>query len=273
MKKILMIVVLVGLLLHAENIDECKTDIYYGNGVWNSTEDAKESARILKSLISKEVVKSDPLLVIKYGKVKLSYNWEQGASTDVLEVYYQLREAGQLDGIGLSVAIAALTVAIPSVTLGAIATQALMESSTKNWEQGNADEMWEKYYNESFKLGHKVLLISHSQGNLFANRIYDKITPIKYKDYFANLQVASPAAEVKARKGGYVTLVGDPIINPIPGSMSGNANGSAGHAFVEAYLSQGDPYEKIVAGIKQLLPTLDSEISQWQTDQEFNIDT
>ena len=117
------------------------------------------------------------------------------------------------------------------------------------------------------------MLVSHSQGNLFANRIHDKITPSQYKNYFANFQVASPASEVKATKGGYVTLFGAPIINPIPGSMGGNASGSPGHAFVEAYLNQSDPYEKIVSGVKQLLPTLDSESSQWETDQEFELNT
>jgi hypothetical protein len=154
-----------------------------------------------------------------------------------------------------------------------VATQALMEPFTKDWESGNVDEMWQKYYNESFKLGHRVLLVSHSQGNLFANRIYNTITPAEYQNYFANLQVASPASGIKATKGGYITLCEDPIINPIPGSMFGNANGSPGHAFVNAYLDQIDPYTKIVAGIKQLLPTLDSEISQWETDEEFDRDS
>jgi|GEM_PF-3714481 len=28
--------------LYAENINECKTDIYYGNGVWNEYEDAEK---------------------------------------------------------------------------------------------------------------------------------------------------------------------------------------------------------------------------------------
>lgn len=81
--------------------------------------------------------------------------------------------------------------------------------------------------------------------------------------------MASPTSEVKAAKGDYVTLFGDPIINPIPGSMSGNANGSPGHAFVNAYLGQLDPYTKIVKKMNQLLPTLDSELSQWETDQEY----
>jgi hypothetical protein len=31
--------------LYAENINECKTDIYYGNGVWNSITDAENSMK------------------------------------------------------------------------------------------------------------------------------------------------------------------------------------------------------------------------------------
>jgi hypothetical protein len=192
---------------------------------------------------------------------------------DVLETYYQLREAGQLDDIGFFAAMAILTGYQPELMLGAIAFQKLWESSTKDWEQGNVDEMWQKYYRESFKLGHRVLLVSHSQGNLFANRIYDTIDPAEYKNYFANVQVASPASEVKAVKGSYVTLWGDPIINPIPGSMSPNANGSPGHSFVAAYLNQQDPYNKIVSRIKAVLPTLDVELTQWDTDQEFDKNT
>ena len=127
--------------------------------------------------------------------------------------------------------------------------------------------------NLGFKLSHKVLLVSHSQGNLFANRIYDTIEPIGYHDYFANLQVASPASKVKAIKGDYVTLFGDPIINPIPGSMPGNSIGEVGHSFVEAYLEQSDPLSKIISKLKALLSTLDSEGSQWQTEEEFDIGT
>ncbi len=275
MKNMLMIILVFvsfSLFSNAENINECKTDIYYGNGVWNEYEDAEKSKDRLQGVIEREIIRYELPLQKKYGKLKLAYNWGQGTLLDVLETYYQLREAGQLDGVGFYTAIAALTVELPHITLGAIATQKLMEPFTKDWEQGNVDEMWNyHYYPESFKLGHRVLLVSHSQGNLFANRIYDTINPTGYKRYFANVQVASPASEVKADevgKGAHVTLFGDPIINPIPGSMSGNANGSPGHAFVEAYLAQKDPYDKIVSRIKAVLPTLDVELTQWDTEGE-----
>lgn len=270
------------MIANAEMINECKSDIYFGNGVWNTQFSSDNciddpaadcSQRKLNELIRREIINNDPIFQAKYGEVKLAYNWGQGHMLDVLETYYQLREAGQLEGIGYFTAIAILTANSPEITLGAAATQTLIERLTAGWEQGNVNEMWQNYYNESFKRSHRVLLVSHSQGNLFANRIHETIAPTEYKNYFANLQVASPASEVKAAKGDYVTLVGDFIINPIPGSMSGNANGSPGHAFVSAYLGQHDPYTKIVTKLKQLLPTLDAETSQWQTDQELEKDT
>jgi len=263
-------------LLNAENINECKTDIYYGNGVWNEYEDAQKSQAKLQGVIERETIRYERPLQAKYGKTKLAYNTSFGKLIDVLEVYYQLKEAGQLEGVGFYTAIAALTINLPHITLGAIATQKLSESLIQEEEESNVGVMWEKYYNESFKLGHRVLLVSHSQGNLFANRIHDTIAPTEYKRYFANVQVASPASEIKADeegKGSYVTLWGDPVINPIPGSMSPNANGDMGHAFVEAYLNQIDPYTKIINRIKSVLPTLDIELSQWNTDQKFEQNT
>ena len=282
MKNILLIInllVYVSLFSYAGNIDECKTDIYFGNGVWNkqySNDNCKKdsaaecSVRYLDRLIEKEIIKKNPILQTKYGNVKLAYNWGQGTMQDVLETYNQLKEAGQLEGIGYFAAMAALTGKY-ELALDALVFAELWEPFTKGWEQGNVDEMWQKYYHESFKLGHRVLLVSHSQGNLFANRIYDTINPPEYRKYFANVQVASPASEVKVDevgKGSYVTLWGDPVINPIPGSMPGNANGSPGHAFVAAYLAQQDPYDKIVSRIKAVLPTLDVELTQWDTEGE-----
>ena len=277
--KLLIVLLTLLVTLSAENIDECKTDIYFGNGVWNSAKDAEANIRELhEKIINPFIIKDDPKLKAKYGQIKLQYNWGQGAMLDVLETYYQLREAGQVQDYQFYAVIALLTRGNPSLTLEAIASQKLMEPFTRDWEQGNADEMWQKYYDESFKLSHQVLLISHSQGNLFANKIYDTINPTEYKAYFANLQIASPASEVKAEKGDYVTLStdltsADPVINFIPGSMSPNASGESGHAFVSAYLSQEDPLNKITAKLKQLLSNLDTEPSQWQTDQELNKDT
>jgi len=256
------------------NIDECKTDIYFGNGVWNSSSEAKKSVKELQNIIDTRIIKGDPKLQAKYGEVELQYNWSHGKMIDVLETFYQLKEAGQISEEWFFTFVDELM----AKQVGSIVNQnvkALREQIINliiSAEENDVNDMLEKYYNESLKYGHRVLLVSHSQGNMFANRVYDKINPTEYKKYFANLQVASPASQVKAEKGDYVTGFIDPAINPIPGSMTSNANLDfpGGHKFVEAYLTSQDTFTKIIDKTKQLLADLDIESSQWELDQELN---
>lgn len=274
MKKLFILITFIFLnIAQAQIIDECKTDIYFGNGVWNSSEQAKDSIREMnRKIINPFIIKNSPILKAKYGEVQLQYNWGQGYMLDVLETYYQLKESGQVNGIEFFALMTLLFNGNPiPATISTVMYQ-LRESAIIMDEQANTVEMFQKYYEESFKYGHRVLLVSHSQGNLFANRVHEKITPSQYQNYFANLQVASPSSEVKASKGDYVTGFIDPVINPIPGSMSSNANLDfpGGHKFVEAYLASEDSLIKITTKIKQLLASLDAEPSQWETAEEFN---
>ncbi len=250
-------------------IDEYKTDIYFGNGVFNTSQQAEISRKKLQDIINKEIIKNDPKLKKKYGEVKLAYNWGEGKMNDVLETYYQLKAAGQVNNLEFFTVVYALTRG--TLTLSAEATAALMASMPfyADDEQANVDEMLNQYYEESFSKSHRVLLVSHSQGNLFANRIYDSLTPKGYQDYFANLQVATPAASIHAPMSLYVTLFLDPIAT-IPNKLAPNVNGGAGHTFVGAYLGQQEPYDKIVQDIKILLPLLDKTSTQWQTKEELN---
>ena len=54
MKNILIFIAIsmsLSLSAYAENINECKTDIYYGNGVWNEPESAAVSQKELEDEI------------------------------------------------------------------------------------------------------------------------------------------------------------------------------------------------------------------------------
>ena len=278
MKKLLLIVLLLIsslLLAQTEKIDECKTDIYFGNGVWNSKKDAEHGrAKLQTYIIDREIIKNDPKLRLKYGEVKLQYNWSHGGMLDVLETFYQLKEAGQISEEWFFTFVDELMAKQVS-DIADEDVKSLREQIINliiSTEENEVSRMVAKYYDESFKFSHRVLLISHSQGNLFANRVDEQINPTEYKNYFANLQVASPASEVKAQKGDYVTGFIDPVINPIPGSMEYNSilELPGGHALVEAYLSSPDPLTRITDKMKQLLISLDAEPSQWETDQELN---
>lgn len=95
MKKLFSSILIISILLfnlHAESINECKTDIYFGNGVWNNKKTANIGVKKLN-----EIINNNPNLEAKYSKVKLQYNWGNGHISDVLEMYYQLKEAGQIN--------------------------------------------------------------------------------------------------------------------------------------------------------------------------------
>ena len=264
--------------LNAESINEYKTDIYFGNGVWNKQfsincdEDGSAdcSKQELDDLIQEEIIQNDSKLQVKYGEVKLQYNWGKGYMDDVLETYYQLKEANQVNHIEFFALMVILTNG--NLVLSSSITDILVSQMpyAAQIEQSNVTEMFQKYYEKSFKHSHRVLLVSHSQGNLFANRVYDTINPARYKNYFANVQVASPASSVSADMGAYTTGFIDPIINPIPGSMDFNAfiELPGGHAFVEAYLASSNTYSKILDYIIAQLLALDKVASKWKNTKE-----
>jgi hypothetical protein len=80
----------------AGDINECKTDIWFGNGVWNSQDGAEENRYALEELVLREVYSSNENAMYQKHDFKLAYNWGQGAMTDVLETYYQLKQMGQI---------------------------------------------------------------------------------------------------------------------------------------------------------------------------------
>jgi hypothetical protein len=70
-------------------IDERITDFYFGNGVWNTEDDARVSQNELTRLINNHLGTS--------ASVKLSYNWHSGYLEDLVETFYQMKQEGQID--------------------------------------------------------------------------------------------------------------------------------------------------------------------------------
>ncbi len=278
MNKVITYILLSYMSLYATSIDERKIDIYFGNGVWNKeyTNDCESDSAAncsqfeLNAIVQRKIIQGDSALQQKYGSVKLQYNWGEGYIDDILETYYQLAEAGQVNGIEFFTLMTLLFNGDPIPGMVTSILYEMRESTIASVEETNVLKMAEKYYEESLQYSHRVLLVSHSQGNLFANRISkDFMQETGYDPYFANLQVASPANEIKASKGDYVTAAIDPIINPIPGSMFPNtAIMVPGHSFVGAYLENEWPLEKIIEKTKALLSSLDQTHSQWKVESE-----
>ena len=84
MKKIILIL-LFSLTLFA-NSDSCKLDVYYGNGVWNSEEQTRDSTKKLKAFMQMNNIMR--FLKVDDGTTysfKYAYNPEHGTTDDLIE--------------------------------------------------------------------------------------------------------------------------------------------------------------------------------------------
>ena len=123
------------------------------------------------------------------------------------------------------------------------------------------------YQQYSFDKGHRVLLVSHSQGNLWGNDIVKLLKPWQ-KKYFRNVAVAVPASKLES-EGRYTTLSCDLVIAGIPGHLESNKDclgveEFSGHKFIGSYLRNSSSEAKIFRDIKFYLLMLEHKSSQWK---------
>jgi len=113
MKKLLILLTLLfGVTLgFSANINEAKTDIYFGNGVFDDEEDSKYNRDRLEKFILKNIYNNnlEKFKTLHYTKredidernkdaiILLSFNWDKGTMDNLYEMFLQLKQTGQLD--------------------------------------------------------------------------------------------------------------------------------------------------------------------------------
>ena len=249
MKKILLIV-LFNFTLFA-NTSSCMLDVYFGNGVWNSYKEAEASKNELRTFIqnnnpSRFAIKDEDVTY----SLKNAYNHTYGTSIDLIETHWQLYESGQISEGYFSF--------VAHVLDGRDTEEKFLKDLREIIAQSDADtsDMYAKYQEESFNVNHNVLLVSHSQGNLFANKIY-AILDAPERNKFRNIAIATPAEKVLSG-GSYVTLNFDYVVGGIPGSLPGNTDG-VGHTFVDSYINNSASAIKMSTIINQEVAALDEK--------------
>jgi hypothetical protein len=109
------------------------------------------------------------------------------------------------------------------------------------------------YRNELLE-GKKVILVAHSQGNLFANREYMSLSAEERRSV-GIVSVANPDSRV-ADGRPYTTLTRDLVIRATPGALGPTTdngiffdlNDPLGHGFTESYLAAGNPSRSRILG-------------------------
>jgi len=224
----------------------CMTDIYFGNGVWNPDQDQvrNEQLKGLKNLMEG----SNPTIFNKQNEKplyqwKVVYNPSYGTIDDIIETFWQLKESGQISEGYFGAVYAALTWEESGEFYNKL------DDVIQHYNH-DVSNMLTIYQESSFSQKHNVLLVAHSQGNLWGNKMYTLLSD-EQKQKFRMISVGTPANHIMEpnQTAPYVTLYGDFIIRPIIGSLSANTNGG-GHSFVSAYLGKIDARIKISAYVK-----------------------
>ncbi len=238
MKKILFILTLIIITVEAK---PCMTDIYFGNGVWNTRTQGQEGTKELRDFM--QINYNARLNRDEEGKTynfKHAYNpsYGNGDKRDLIETFYQLKESGQVSNGYFQWMFTLLN--DDETTEPYQKLQDIIRTYNSD-----AIYMFTLYQQSSFNQKHNVLLVAHSQGNLFGNKMYTLMNEAQKKK-FRMVSVATPADHVikPGQTSPYVTVHGDYAIQSLilagAGSLNTNVDG-VGHTFIGTYL--GNSFE------------------------------
>lgn len=175
----------------------------------------------------------------------------------MIETFYQLKDSGQLDESSLFQVIKLyLSKNLVNVALIEL-LDGIYSEHTRAINGANLVDMIEAYEGGTLINGDKVLLVAHSQGNLFGNEVYDNLLP-EYQGKFNMVSVGTPANSVLDGIEPYTTLTCDIVINSIIGHLESKMPCSGveeitGHEFVPSYLANEDSLNEIAENIKKYL--------------------
>ncbi|MCH9814693.1 MAG: Ig-like domain-containing protein [Epsilonproteobacteria bacterium] len=148
-------------------INECKIDVYFANGILTEEEDAEKNARLLEeALVTKLGIEHYNKQI---DKVDYAYNSTVGMFGDLLESANQIFDLNELEE--------------------------QIEKDKQTIHDIDLD-LQVKKYKKSILDGHKILVVAHSQGNLFTREAYLKLgfesKNSWMQNYFEAISVASP---------------------------------------------------------------------------------
>lgn len=243
MKKLFFIISVTSTFLFAK---PCMTDIYTGNGINTTKDEARENMKELKKFMLNKARTNSCLATQKYNidySFKYIHNPDHGFNNDMMETYYQLKESGQISDGFFHTMVSFFAGDIPESTL-----HEKIISIMLTYDE-DVTSIYNKYYTLSFSQKHNVLLVAHSQGNLIGNKVYTLLSEAEKKK-FRMISVATPASyvKIKGQTSPYVTAHADLVINNplIPNHLPTNVAGT-GHNFIHTYLDAHSDARHLIA--------------------------
>lgn len=246
--------------------------VFFGNGVWNEVEDANGSRRKLETRLNAHISGTNLDGTITY---KLAYNPSEGALEDLVETFAQ---ETQTDYSKFWNYLAGLDI-MPDYLQDKLKVIANIVNASIVSANPSVQAHIEQY-NTYLGKNRKVILVAHSQGNLYGNIAYLGINP-QYLDRFGIVSVANPDDYV-AGGGPYTTIEEDLIIGSLSTALVSNVNNFSltyinpfdlsGHNFIKSYMFSGHAAEKqILEDIVNTIGKLKSSYEIVEIVNTYNI--
>ena len=215
--------------------------VFFGNGVWNDKEAADGSRRLLTRRLESKVSGTSLEGIITYGT---SHNPSDGTLQDLWETFVQ---NGQTDTSQFWRYLSGLD-PLPDFLQDKLKEIANSVDASVVKSNPAVQRHIEKY-NKFLSEGNKVVIVSHSQGNLFANIAYLGVDS-QYSEGFGIVSVGNPDNFV-AGGGPYTTIDEDIIIGSVSNSLPANLdnfdginlNDLSGHTFAKSYMKSNHEAE------------------------------
>lgn len=213
------------------------TVIYFGNGVWTDFDGAVHSRIALENAVRPLLGQTSP----RQTRFDIAFNASHGKFADLFEA--ALQDLGT-DATQFWRTVFGLRAWPDSLSQAALDLATEFESSIAPEDETRhlAD------YRKQIAEGKRVLVVAHSQGNFFANRVFNSVASTSFRI----VSVANPDSFV-AGNGDYTTQAGDLVIEAVrvakqavllPEPLPSNASNGLvffgdfplRHGFVDAYL-------------------------------------
>jgi len=237
-----------------------KVWIFFGNGVFNTLQTARASARALQDQLRKSVERYPdlPPLIGNLNEIRIAYNvdgesFEQAAQC--VEQKYRAQFKAFWEWLS--------DLKLAPDAFRKFFAERIIAANRKFLESDAELQDHLREYAAHHEAGDVVLVIPHSQGNFYASAAQDLLLE-RYGSTFAmrRIPIASPQNEpVEGRPQGepYTTLFSDGVMNLIQNSMPPNVgnhpHGNFDHGFVEHYLNGNVSGPKILNDIPCVVST------------------
>ncbi|MCH9660406.1 MAG: hypothetical protein K0U54_05790 [Bacteroidetes bacterium] len=220
-----------------------KTVIYYGNGVLSNEKDRKKSLYYIRDLLKYDLaISSKEFVTFEFKNV---HNETNGVIRDLGE---STKQDFQTDFSRFYRILSGLEFMPDRFQQEALNLEIRIEKTALLNNQDLKKHV--DQYEKDIRAGKNVIVVSHSQGNFFANQAYDAINN-NLKNRFRIVSVANPDSIVGG-DGAYTTLFEDSVINgirllklasglqlpklPNESNIGTGLVDRLGHSFINAYM-------------------------------------